>query len=184
MKIKAHSQISKPTGTRILKYTDGGKNEALKVWNSGIAKPIPQLTQETQRAAKIILTYQAAFESPSKKLYAIKKGLLSTAIKDLGELIGSNQAFMANLLSITEPTLRKYIKERKQLNSNKSEHIIELFELFEKGVDTFGSLEEFKNWIYSPNVNFQESPVKLLDTITGINMVKNALLRLDYGVLA
>ncbi|MGB4398895.1 MAG: antitoxin Xre/MbcA/ParS toxin-binding domain-containing protein, partial [Daejeonella sp.] len=143
-----------------------------------------QLTPDTQMAFDILISYHSVLESPIKKLEAIKKGLLSSAIKDLGDLFGSNQAYMADLLSITQPTLRKYIKERKQLDTNKSEHIIELFELFEKGVDTFGSLEEFKKWIDSPNVIFNERPVKLLDTITGINMVKNALLRLDYGVLA
>ncbi len=157
--------------------------EPLKVW-AGTPKRALEATEWTKRASQIIYLYHKKFDSPRSKLKTIKVGLLASAITDLIELTGTNQAHVAHLLSVTEPTLRKYIKNHKQLDSNKSEHIIELFELTEKGMDTFGSLEEFKKWLDYPNINFDEAPMKLLDTITGINMVKNALLRLDYGVLA
>lgn len=183
MGAKSEKPSDKTSVTRKIKY-GGGKHKLLDVWASRVTQPASPLTEGTYRAAEILHIYHSKFDSPDKKLRTIKAGLLPSAIKHLIELTGSNQAHVAHLLSVTEPTLRKYIKDHKQLDSNKSEHIIELFELFEKGVDTFGSLEEFKKWIDSPNVNFQDAPIRLLDTITGINMVKNALLRLDYGVLA
>jgi len=157
---------------------------SLEVWGSRIAKDALVRSESTKRASEIILHYHKEIDSPIKKLKTIRIGLLSSAILHLMELTGSNQAHVAHLLSVTEPTLRKYIKNGKHLDATKSEHIIELFELFDKGLDTFGSFEEFKKWIESPNIIFQDPPVKMLDTITGINMVKNALLRLDYGVLA
>lgn len=160
------------------------KEDTLKVWSKHKFKNETSQSERTQRAYIIFNSYCEKIDSPINKLKTIKAGLYSSAITDLIELTGTNQSQVAYLLSITEPTLRKYIKNHKHLDSSKSEHILELFELFSKGLDTFGSWEEFKKWIDSPNIIFHQTPVKLLDTITGINMVKNALLRLDYGVLA
>jgi putative toxin-antitoxin system antitoxin component (TIGR02293 family) len=137
-----------------------------------------------QTASDILKSYYDYYRSPVAKLKAIRRGLESTAIVDLMRVTGATQVDLAHILSLTEPTLRKYIKERRELNTGVSEHIIQLFELFDKGMDTFGSLEEFKNWLPHHNIGINAKPIELLDTITGINMVMNELRRIDYGVLA
>ena len=100
------------------------------------------------------------------------------------DLSGTNQKDIAHLLSLSEPTIRKYIKEGKHLNTGLSEHILELFELYEKGMDTFGSLEEFRNWLPHYNSGIERKPIDLLDTITGIRVVMDELTRIDHGILA
>jgi len=139
---------------------------------------------ETQAALDILSHYEALFKSPGAKLTAIKKGLEPQAITDLLELTGATQLAVATILDLTEPTLRKHIKAGKELNTGLSEHILQLFELFDKGMDTFGSLQEFKNWLPQHNIGINAKPMELLDTITGINIILNQLLRIDYGVLA
>lgn len=138
----------------------------------------------TQNATDILNQYEAFLRTPTAKLSAIKKGLQAKAINHLIEITGATQMDAAHILDLTEPTLRKHIKAGKELNTGLSEHILQLFELFEKGIDTFGSLEEFKNWLPQHNIGINAKPLALLDTITGISMVKNELLRIDYGVLA
>jgi putative toxin-antitoxin system antitoxin component (TIGR02293 family) len=138
----------------------------------------------SQQAVEILRRYQSFFRSPQARLTAIKKGLEASAINDLLDLTGATQMDVAQILDLTEPTLRKYIKEGKELNTGLSEHILQLFELFDKGMDTFGSLEEFKRWLPRHNIGIGASPIELLDTITGINIVLNELMRIDYGALA
>ena len=143
-------------------------------------------TSETQSAMveEIMEHYQVYYKSPFAKLEAIRRGLEAAAIKDFLRLTGITQIDLAQVLSLTEPTLRKYIREGKELNQGVSEHILQLFELFDKGMDTFGSLEQFKNWLPHHNIGINARPIDLLDTITGISIVMNELQRIDYGILA
>jgi len=131
-----------------------------------------------------MVPYETYFQSPIAKLGAIKQGLRPASITDLLHVTGATQMDVAKWLDITEPTLRKHIQAGKGLNPGLSEHIIQLFELFNKGLDTFGSLNEFKGWLKSYNIGIDATPFDLLDTITGIGIVINELIRIDYGVTA
>jgi putative toxin-antitoxin system antitoxin component (TIGR02293 family) len=131
-----------------------------------------------------MVPYETYFQSPIAKLGAIKEGLKADAISDLLHITGATQIDVAKWLDITEPTLRKHIQSTKGLNPGISEHIIQLFELFNKGMDTFGALSEFKSWLKSYNIGIDAIPFDLLDTITGISIIKNELIRIDYGVTA
>lgn len=143
-----------------------------------------KVTMIELKEKEIINYYNQFYRSAWTKLSTIRKGLEASAITDLILITGVKQVDLAHILSLTEPTLRKYIREGKDLNQNLSEHIIQLFELFDKGMDTFGSLEEFKNWLPHYNIGINAKPIDLLDSITGINMVMNELLRIDHGVVA
>src|SRR3569833_301808 len=132
----------------------------------------------------VLVPYVTYFQSPIAKLGAIKKGLQPNAINDLIRVSGATQTDVSRWLDITEPTLRKHIQKSKELNLGISEHIIQLFELFNKGLDTFGSLDEFKAWLKSYNIGIDAVPFDILDTITGIGIVINELIRIDYGATA
>lgn len=136
------------------------------------------------RVSDLLVPYEVLFKSPIAKLDAIKKGLQPTAINDLIEITGATQNDVSKWLDITEPTLRKHIQNTKELNLGISEHIIQLFELFDKGLDTFGSLNEFKSWLKHYNTGIDATPFDILDTITGISIVMNELIRIDYGATA
>jgi putative toxin-antitoxin system antitoxin component (TIGR02293 family) len=141
------------------------------------------LEPATRRAMQVLKSYYPSFRSPAAKLAAIKKGLEAHAISDLLEITGATQTDLANILDLTEPTLRKHIKAGKKLNIGLSEHILQLFQLFDKGMDTFGSLAEFKGWLSHESIALMARPIAVLDTITGINMVMDELIRIDYGIM-
>lgn len=140
--------------------------------------------QASFQVSDLLVPYEVLFKSPIAKLDAIKKGLQPAAINDLIEITGATQTDVSKWLDITEPTLRKHIQNTKELNLGISEHIIQLFELFDKGLDTFGSLNEFKNWLKHYNTGIDATPFDILDTITGISIVMNELIRIDYGATA
>jgi putative toxin-antitoxin system antitoxin component (TIGR02293 family) len=140
--------------------------------------------QASFQVSDLLVPYEVLFKSPIAKLDAIKKGLQPSSINDLIEITGATQTDVSKWLDITEPTLRKHIQNTKELNLGISEHIIQLFELFDKGLDTFGSLNEFKNWLKYYNTGIDAIPFDILDTITGISIVMNELIRIDYGATA
>ena len=151
------------------------------------AAPRPYVMPETTSVPMVndlLEPYEVYFKSPLAKLGAIKQGLHADAITDLLQVTGATQIDIARWLDITEPTLRKHIQGSRELNRGLSEHIIQLFELFDKGLDTFGSLDEFKSWFKNYNPGIDAIPFELLDTLTGISIVLNQLIRIDYGVLA
>jgi putative toxin-antitoxin system antitoxin component (TIGR02293 family) len=136
------------------------------------------------QVSDLLVPYTNCFRSPIAKLDAIKRGLQPGAINDLIEITGATQTDVSKWLDITEPTLRKHIQNTRELNLGLSEHIIQLFELFDKGLDTFGSLIEFKNWLKHYNTGIDATPYDILDTITGIGIVMSELIRIDYGATA
>lgn len=133
---------------------------------------------------ELLIPYQTYFESPVNRLSVIKGGLSSSSIKDLLSISGSTRLDIARKLDLTEPTLRKHLSVVKGLSTSLSEHVLFLLELYDKGIDTFGSVQEFKNWLPQHNIGLDAIPNDLLDSITGINMVMNELNRIDHGVLA
>lgn len=135
-------------------------------------------------AKELLVPYQTYFESPVNRLSVIKGGLSSSSLKDLLEISGSTRLDIARKLDITEPTLRKHLSNVKDLSTSLSEHVLFLLELYDKGIDTFGSVQEFKNWLPQHNIGIDAKPNDLLDSITGINMVMNELHRIDHGILA
>ena len=135
-------------------------------------------------AEELLVPYQTYFESPVNRLSVIKGGLSSSSLKDLLEISGSTRLDIARKLDLTEPTLRKHLNTAKELSTSLSEHVLFLLELYDKGIDTFGSVQEFKNWLPQHNIGIDAKPNDLLDSITGINMVMNELHRIDHGILA
>nr|WP_294895819.1 antitoxin Xre/MbcA/ParS toxin-binding domain-containing protein [uncultured Pedobacter sp.] len=134
--------------------------------------------------AEMLVPYQTYFESPVNRLQIIKGGLSSKSLDDLLQISGSTRSDMAKNLDLTEPTLRKHLVNSKELSTSLSEHVLFLLELYNKGIDTFGSIKEFKNWLAQHNIGIDAKPDDLLDSITGINIVMNELNRIDHGILA
>ena len=135
-------------------------------------------------AMEALASYQTYFQSPVNRLSVIKGGLSSSAIQDLLDISGSTRFDMAKNLDLTEPTLRKHLSIAKELSTSLSEHVLFLLELYDKGIDTFGSIKEFRNWLPQHNIGINAKPIDLLDSITGIKMIMNELNRIDYGLLA
>jgi uncharacterized protein (DUF2384 family) len=83
-----------------------------------------------------------------------------------------------------EPTLRKHLATPKGLSNSLSEHVLFLLELYDKGIDTFGDIKEFKNWLPQHNIGIDVKPEDLFDSITVINLAMNELQRINHGILA
>ena len=81
--------------------------------------------------------------------------------------------------------MQRYKKERKSFDSNSSEKIIEIALLYKYGIEVFGNKEKFNTWLETKNVALGGIvPKELLDNTFGINLLKDELTRIEYGILA
>lgn len=88
-------------------------------------------------------------------------------------------------LNISAKSLQRYKQNASVFKPSQSEKIIEVAEVTQKGVDTFGDVNKFKLWLETPNFSLGNvKPLELLKDSYGKEMVISELVRIDHGVLA
>ncbi|SFT91227.1 putative toxin-antitoxin system antitoxin component, TIGR02293 family [Algoriphagus locisalis] len=105
------------------------------------------------------------------------------------EKFASKSAFTneewADYLHISERTMQRYQKEQKSFDSLQSEKIVEIALLQKRGVEVFGKKSKFQSWMETPCIALGGLlPKSFLDSSFGINLLKDELTRIEYGVLA
>ena len=91
----------------------------------------------------------------------------------------------SSFLHISERTMQRYKREKRTLDALLSEKFLEIALLFNKGTGVFGNTEKFNSWIETENLAMGKiKPKMLLDSSFGINLLKDELTRIEYGVLA
>jgi putative toxin-antitoxin system antitoxin component (TIGR02293 family) len=91
----------------------------------------------------------------------------------------------SGFLHISERTMQRYKKEKKSFDPIYSEKILEVTMLYKFGIEVFGSTERFNTWLETKNLVLDGAkPKDLLDNTFGINLVKDELTRIEYGLLA
>lgn len=124
--------------------------------------------EEPQTAYLSTDYYQKSYAEISKKYV---KSVIKNAHLSLQELI--------NILPISIDTY----KRKTVFNSNVTEKVLEIEEVYNKGLSAFG--EPFYEWMDTTNVAFGDVPPKtLLHNSFGIRMLLDEIGRLEHGILA
>jgi len=91
-----------------------------------------------------------------------------------------------HIFGLPQTTYNKKRREKSLLNGRDSEVVLLLTELVDFGIEVFNNEEEkFQRWLKKVNLSLGgNTPESLLDSITGIQEVRNSLNRLEYGNLA
>lgn len=111
-----------------------------------------------------------------------RKGLPRFILDEMLEFLNLSLQEFASILPVTVRTVQRYSTED-LLPSNLSDHLVQLFDLFQFGKSVFGSNKKFVTWYKTPNTALGNvTPFSLSDTGYGIKMVRNELGRLAYGV--
>ncbi len=91
----------------------------------------------------------------------------------------------AIVLDTTLRTLVRYKKDNKTFAPKQTEKIVEIQQLMQYGEEVFGDMDSFHSWLMIDNVAMGGvSPKELLDTSVGLGIVKDALGRIEHGILA
>jgi putative toxin-antitoxin system antitoxin component (TIGR02293 family) len=126
------------------------------------------ILNEPQAAYLSVDYYQKSFADISKNY--IKK-VIKNARLSLQELI--------NILPISIDTY----KRKTVFNSNVTEKVLEIEEVYTKGLDAFG--DSFYEWMDTTNIALGNvPPKKLLHNSFGVRILLDEIGRLEHGILA
>jgi putative toxin-antitoxin system antitoxin component (TIGR02293 family) len=134
---------------------------------------------------EVIYSYQPFYVNDISLLTSSKKGLKAKAALDFLSLSGFTQDEFQETFKTTVKTIQNHVTRELTLDAALSEKLLKSFALFDKGTEIFGSAKNFHQWLGSPAYGLgNQLPFDLMDTITGIHLIEEELIRIEYGDLA
>jgi putative toxin-antitoxin system antitoxin component (TIGR02293 family) len=123
---------------------------------------------------------------PSYIINTSLSGVGSLRFFNLADYTGLNREWLATaFLGLSLKTLQRYAQEDKSLTPREGEAILKLEALYKKGIEIFGNRDEFNSWLKEPEYGLGwQVPLELLSTSTGIDMIMEELLRIEFGATA
>ncbi|MBT1690745.1 type II RES/Xre toxin-antitoxin system antitoxin [Dawidia soli] len=117
--------------------------------------------------------WHAIREKPLKKRHVIF----------ISDKLGVQQKDAADLIGMSVRTFQR-LEKTADLTPAASENVVKLAELYEVGLRAFDdNTESFVNWLTSPIPALNnERPMTLLSSNLGIDLVKDELLRIEFGI--
>jgi putative toxin-antitoxin system antitoxin component (TIGR02293 family) len=121
-----------------------------------------------------------------ERVAIIRKGLPYESIEVIGQKANLPVRQILHYLGVAQTTYNKRKREKVLLSGRDSEVVLLLSEVLDFGLEVFNNeKEKFQRWLNKPNLSLGNiTPESLFDSITGIQEVRNALNRLEYGNMA
>ena len=128
--------------------------------------------------------FTAASTSEWDILKLARQGLTKSVLLAMAKKISVTLQEFAQIMHITERTFQRY-DDNDVIRAEYSEKAIALARLYDRGGEVFGSVDKFKIWMRTPLYVFHgETPLSLLDTSIGFEMVLDELGRIEHGIFA
>lgn len=135
--------------------------------------------------SSLIASYQSLYGNPISVLTNSKSGLSATAALDFLRLSGFSKEEFQDTFKTNVKTIQNYVTSSSKLDAALSEKLLKSFSLFDKGIEIFGSAKLFHQWLNTPAYGLgNQIPFDLMDTITGISLIEEELIRIEHGDLA
>jgi putative toxin-antitoxin system antitoxin component (TIGR02293 family) len=148
-----------------------------------------QMAQQTKyKLLKEFLGGDELVKEPLNNEYDLirltRNGINKKQLLFLVKYLSLNLTEISKILPISIRTLQRYNKNQ-TLNTDVTNRSLLIAELFTKGVRVFGNLDKFNFWFRSPNSALSgHMPIDLLDTTFGLELIKDELGRIEYGVIS
>ncbi|MDQ6480990.1 antitoxin Xre/MbcA/ParS toxin-binding domain-containing protein [Dyadobacter sp. LHD-138] len=129
--------------------------------------------------------YGAAPASDFAVIRASREGVDRSLVDTVSNMVKLTDNEMAYLLGMTPRNLHR-IPNDKRLGTDASERLLLLKNVLIHALDIFeGRDTVVRNWLRTPLSELNDqSPLQMMDTITGFSLVDDVLGRLDYGLPA
>ena len=137
-------------------------------------------------ATKIFDKYGSMIEDSIAIVKNSKKGIDPNIFFDLVVLADVKKESLADdVLGISLKTILRYAQEGKPLLPRYAESALKVIALYKKGVEIFGDKDQFNRWLQKPAFGLDgQVPYTLLGMTTGIDLVLEELIRIEFGALA
>lgn len=111
------------------------------------------------------------------------KGVAASFLSSFKEAFSLGLTQIASILSSSEPTLYRRIKENKMLPKQEAVKLLEATDMFFYGEKVIGSREDFFKWMDLPNTALGGlTPMEVISYPEGISKVRDLLHRIEYSV--
>lgn len=122
--------------------------------------------------------------TPLQLIDQSRKGLAGTEAGRVAGLLGVSDKEMARLLNQSVATFHRQAKVGR-LDATTSERLLVLGRLAGYGATVFQDQGKFTRWLQRPlRLLGDRSPLDLMDSPTGIQLVEDILGRIEYGVFS
>ena len=135
---------------------------------------------------QLFFNYQDFFKDDlSIALHSLER-LSANIFFDLATLMRIRKDKLAeDIFDISPKTISRYKQQDKKLNPRDSETALKLMALYHKGKEIFGNVDSFNNWLHKPAFGLgAREPYTLMGTLTGIDLIFDELVRIEFGDLA
>jgi len=113
-----------------------------------------------------------------------REGIKKSTLKSLAGYLGISMETMSRLLHTSHRNIQRK-DEEELLDTLKTEKVLELASLAQRGIEVIGNKAAFKEWLHSPLMALgNKTPLDYLDTSFGVQMVTKVLGRLEQGVFS
>jgi putative toxin-antitoxin system antitoxin component (TIGR02293 family) len=140
---------------------------------------------KSRNTAKVLSRYEPFFQNNISLLYKAKAGLKPEAVFDFMLISDLPNELIEAALNKSMKTFQNYKDKKIVLDAITSEKLLKLFALYNKGTAVFGSIKAFTDWLSKPAYGLgNQVPHHIIDTFTGINLINDELVRIEFGDLA
>jgi putative toxin-antitoxin system antitoxin component (TIGR02293 family) len=120
---------------------------------------------------------------PVELIAMIRGGVPGDSIGKVAESLQVPKNQLYELLHMSPRTAQRAAGAR--LDVEKSDHLVQISKVYARCVGIFADQVKAMKWLKSPNYALGDVvPLSLMDTNEGIELVQDALTRLEYGVYA
>ncbi|MCB9268952.1 MAG: DUF2384 domain-containing protein [Lewinellaceae bacterium] len=114
-----------------------------------------------------------------------RQGLLYSTFETLASYLAFTQHEWSHFLNTTLRTLQRYKKDKKPMPQPISERILQIQIIYQLGLDVFEDQASFDQWLNLNSIALGgRKPKDLLDSTFGVEVIKDELNRIEYGILA
>jgi len=137
-------------------------------------------------SVKFIPAGTAARVNRQARVEIIRKGLPYETIEVIGQKANLPVKQILHYFGFAQTTYNKKKRENDLLSVRDSEAVLVLSEVLDFGLEVFNNeKDKFHRWLKKPNLSLGGvAPENLFDSITGIQEIRYALNRLEYGNMA
>ena len=113
-----------------------------------------------------------------------RKGLTVKQLYDILEYTNISVKDLPSIISLSDRQIKRYTKD-KILRTDISAQLIQIAELYGDGYEIFQDKTNFQKWMSRKNRSLGNiEPKTLLDTTFGIQLIRDELGRIEYGIIS
>ncbi|MDB5005849.1 MAG: hypothetical protein JWQ84_2596 [Mucilaginibacter sp.] len=106
----------------------------------------------------------------------------SQHLQALKDLTSFNDEKISDWLDISVKTFRSYKKPDSNIKPRIQEHSVIALSVIKHGIEVFGSIERFTEWLQKKNFFFDKKPpIEFMNTNSGIKFIDDRLTGIEYG---